>query len=103
MDGRVPHSVRLGGEVNPTNNLVLREAKTARALSLVRADVDVIVHDLKKPLKVVIDTGNGTAGAFAPQAFRMAGLEVIEQFTDLDPDFPNHEPDPARKDTVESP
>jgi phosphomannomutase/phosphoglucomutase len=53
-------------------------------------------------LKVVIDTGNGTAGAFAPKIFRDAGLEVIEQFTDLDHDFPNHEPDPARTDTVEA-
>jgi phosphomannomutase len=50
----------------------------------------------------VIDTGNGTAGAFAPRIFRDAGLNVIEQFTELDPDFPNHEPDPARTDTVES-
>lgn len=57
--------------------------------------------NVKKPLKVVIDTGNGTAGAFAPKIFRLAGLDVIEQFTELDPDFPNHEPDPARKDTVE--
>jgi len=56
---------------------------------------------IPKKLKVVIDTGNGTAGAFAPKIFRDAGVEVIEQFTDLDPDFPNHEPDPARKDTVE--
>jgi len=56
---------------------------------------------VKKPLKVVIDTGNGTAGAFAPRIFRHCGMEVIEQFTELDPDFPNHEPDPARKDTVE--
>lgn len=53
-------------------------------------------------LKVVIDTGNGTAGAFAPRIFRDAGLEVIEQFTELDHDFPNHEPDPARTDTVEA-
>jgi phosphomannomutase/phosphoglucomutase len=57
--------------------------------------------DVVRPLKVVIDTGNGTAGAFAPRIFRDAGLNVIEQFTDLDPEFPNHEPDPARTDTVE--
>ncbi|HWN46554.1 MAG TPA: phosphomannomutase/phosphoglucomutase [Steroidobacteraceae bacterium] len=56
---------------------------------------------IKRPLKMVIDTGNGTAGAFAPRIFKAAGLDVIEQFTDLDPDFPNHEPDPARTDTVE--
>jgi phosphomannomutase/phosphoglucomutase len=54
-----------------------------------------------RPLKVVIDTGNGTAGAFAPRIFRDAGVTVVEQFTDLDPEFPNHEPDPARTDTVE--
>jgi len=56
---------------------------------------------IARPLRVVIDTGNGTAGAFAPRIFTKAGLQVIEQFTELDPDFPNHEPDPARKDTVE--
>jgi phosphomannomutase/phosphoglucomutase len=56
---------------------------------------------IARPLRVVIDTGNGTAGAFAPRAFTKAGVEVIEQFTELDPDFPNHEPDPARKETVE--
>jgi len=55
-----------------------------------------------RKLKVVIDTGNGTAGAFAPRIFKDAGLEVVEQFTDLDPDFPNHEPDPARTDTIEA-
>ncbi len=55
-----------------------------------------------RPLRIVIDTGNGTAGAFAPRIFRDAGLTVVEQFTELDPDFPNHEPDPARTDTVEA-
>ncbi|HEX5132217.1 MAG TPA: phosphomannomutase/phosphoglucomutase [Candidatus Krumholzibacteria bacterium] len=57
---------------------------------------------IARPLKIVIDTGNGTAGAFAPRIFRDAGLTVVEQFTDLDPEFPNHEPDPARTDTVEA-
>ena len=56
---------------------------------------------IARPLKIVIDTGNGTAGAFAPRIFRDAGVEVVEQFTDLDPEFPNHEPDPARTDTIE--
>jgi phosphomannomutase/phosphoglucomutase len=55
-----------------------------------------------RKLRVVIDTGNGTAGAFAPSIFREAGLDVVEQFTELDPEYPNHEPDPARKDAVEA-
>ena len=58
--------------------------------------------DIPKRLRVVVDTGNGTAGAFAPRIFEQAGLDVIEQFTELDPDFPNHEPDPAKKETVEA-
>lgn len=56
---------------------------------------------IERPLKVVLDAGNGTAGAFGPAVLREAGIEVIEQFCDLDPEFPNHEPDPALKETVE--
>ncbi|MCH7548745.1 MAG: phosphomannomutase, partial [Candidatus Krumholzibacteriota bacterium] len=40
--------------------------------------------NVSRKLSVVIDTGNGTAGAFAPRIFREAGVEVIEQFTELD-------------------
>ncbi len=58
--------------------------------------------NIRRRFRIVIDTGNGTAGAFAPRIFREAGCEVIEQFTELDPDFPNHEPDPARRETVEA-
>jgi phosphomannomutase/phosphoglucomutase len=57
---------------------------------------------IKRPLRVVVDAGNGTAGAFGPIALRKAGLEVIEQFCDLDPEFPNHEPDPAMREAVEA-
>jgi len=57
---------------------------------------------IKKPLKVVIDAGNGTTGVIVPEILRKAGLEVIEQFCELDPNFPNHEPDPALLETVQS-
>lgn len=56
--------------------------------------------NVQRPLRVVVDAGNGTSGAFGPDVLRQAGLEVIEQFCDLDPEFPNHEPDPALKETV---
>lgn len=48
-----------------------------------------------RPLKIVVDAGNGTSGKFAPELFRRAGCEVIELFTDLDTSFPNHFPDPT--------
>ena len=41
---------------------------------------------IERPLRVVVDCGNGTAGAFGPDVLRKAGLEVIEQFCELDPE-----------------
>src|SRR5438105_1020324 len=46
-------------------------------------------------LKVVVDAGNGTAGAVAPRLLRALGHEVIELFCELDGSFPNHHPDPT--------
>jgi phosphomannomutase/phosphoglucomutase len=56
---------------------------------------------LAKPLRVVVDAGNGAAGMVGPVVLGKAGCQVIEQFCELDPTFPNHEPDPALKATVE--
>ena len=47
------------------------------------------------PPKVVVDCGNGVAGAIAPPLLRELGCEVIELYCDIDGDFPNHHPDPA--------
>lgn len=49
---------------------------------------------LTRPLKVVCACGNGTAGAFAPEALRRMGAEVIEMDTDLDYTFPKYNPNP---------
>ncbi|MES3028751.1 MAG: phosphomannomutase/phosphoglucomutase [Pseudomonadota bacterium] len=49
---------------------------------------------IKRPLKVVCACGNGTAGAFAPQALRNMGVEVIEMDCDLDWNFPRYNPNP---------
>jgi phosphomannomutase/phosphoglucomutase len=47
-----------------------------------------------RPLKVVAACGNGTAGAFAPEALRGMGVEVVELDTDLDWTFPKYNPNP---------
>ena len=49
---------------------------------------------LKRKLKVVCATGNGTAGAFAPQVLEAIGCEVVPLHTDLDHSFPHHNPNP---------
>ncbi|MGQ2991068.1 phosphomannomutase/phosphoglucomutase [Brevundimonas sp.] len=55
-----------------------------------------VVGDIKlsRPLKVIAACGNGTAGAFAPDALRMMGAEVIEMDCELDWSFPKYNPNP---------
>lgn len=50
---------------------------------------------LKRPLKVVIDAGNGTGGLLAPDIFRYLGCEVTELYCEVDGRFPHHFPDPT--------
>lgn len=57
------------------------------------ADVGAKVK-VSRPLKVVAACGNGTAGAFAPDALRRMGVEVIEMDTELDFTFPKYNPNP---------
>ncbi len=56
-----------------------------------------ICQDIKlsRPLKIVVDAGNGVAGPIATQLFRALNCEVIELFCDIDGTFPNHHPDPS--------
>lgn len=57
-----------------------------------------ILEDVKlsRPLKVVVDTGNGTTGLFVPELLKELGCEVIELFTESDGRFPNHPPYPSK-------
>lgn len=54
-----------------------------------------------RPLKIVLDAGNGVTGAFAPKIFRELGCEVIEQHCELDGNFPNHEANPESEKNLE--
>jgi phosphomannomutase len=51
-------------------------------------------------MKIVIDSGNGVAGASAPALFRALGCEVIELFSEVDGNFPNHHPDPSKPENL---
>jgi phosphomannomutase len=55
---------------------------------------------LARPMKIVIDSGNGIAGASAPDIFRALGCEVIELYSDVDGNFPNHHPDPSKPENL---
>lgn len=62
--------------------------------------LDYMLSNIKlhRPLKIVVDAGNGAASSFAPSIYRKLGCEVIELFCTPDGTFPNHPADP----TVES-
>ena len=62
-----------------------------------------IVGDCKlaRPMKIVVDSGNGIPGASAPAILRALGCEVIELYSRVDGDFPNHHPDPSKPENLE--
>ena len=53
-------------------------------------------------LKIVVDCGNGVAGAVAPQLIRALGHDVIELYCDVDGNFPNHHPDPSQPENLQA-
>ncbi len=55
---------------------------------------------LMRPMKIVVDSGNGIAGASAPDILRAVGCEVIELFSEVDGNFPNHHPDPSKPENL---
>ncbi|MHA6326447.1 phosphomannomutase/phosphoglucomutase [Roseivivax sp. CAU 1753] len=76
---------------------VARPGGSWRQVPGVRAAyLDDLVGDfrLSRPLKVVCATGNGTAGAFAPELLERIGAEVVPLHCDLDYTFPNYNPNP---------
>jgi phosphomannomutase / phosphoglucomutase len=76
---------------------VLQEENIAQAYM---ADLLSRVSGLKK-FRVVVNTGNGTAGLFAPELFRQAGCEVVEHLTEPDSSYPHYTPNPAETEMME--
>lgn len=69
----------------------------ARDLDVLPAYTQRIISgiQLQRPLKVVVDCGNGVAGPVVPQVLSELGCEVIPLYCDIDGMFPNHHPDPT--------
>jgi len=88
--GRLKDIVANGAFVErPGGSLTRVEGVAERFIADAASRVQV-----KRPLKVIAACGNGTAGAFAPQALRAMGVEVIEMDCDLDYSFPKYNPNP---------
>lgn len=72
------------------------------AMDIVPEYLHRIVADctLARPMKIVVDCGNGIAGASAPAVLRALGCEVVELYSEVDGDFPNHHPDPSKPENL---
>ena len=85
-----------------TESWTLRAGATRRAVDVLPAYTARIVGDIKldRPIKIVVDSGNGVAGASAPGILRAIGCEVQELFSTVDGNFPNHHPDPSKPENL---
>jgi phosphomannomutase len=98
-----------GEEIQALRKLMQEGSQTAKAktgnvrnINVLAPYRDRIVQDVKlaRPMKIVVDSGNGIAGASAPGIFRALGCEVIELFSEVDGNFPNHHPDPSKPENL---
>ena len=100
----------LGGETLSGDTIVelytliaegrLHEAEVPGTLQQRSVDDDYVERiasdvQLHRPLRVVVDAGNGVAGAIAPRVLTAIGAEVTPLHCEVDGTFPNHHPDPS--------
>ncbi len=73
-----------------------------RELNIIDRYINAITADvqLARPMKIVIDAGNGVAGGIAPSLFKKLGCEVEALYCEVDGRFPNHHPDPSQAENL---
>ena len=77
-----------GGQIRSVDVLPAYQARIVAGITLAR------------PMNIVVDCGNGIAGASAPAILRAIGCEVTELFSEVDGNFPNHHPDPSKPENL---
>ncbi|PMP96842.1 MAG: phosphomannomutase [Candidatus Aminicenantes bacterium] len=107
----IGHDTLYGDEIVEIYNIIEKGKFVSSAApgkkssyNLVPEYLDYIVRQVKfqRPVKVVLDAGNGTAGPVAVPLLKRLGAEVVELFTEMDGHFPNHHPDPTLPDALKS-
>ena len=104
MDGRAIY----GDEIQALRRMMedetwqLQDGGSVRCADVLTAYQARVVGGVKlaRPMKIVVDCGNGVAGASAPGVLRALGCEVTELFSDVDGNFPNHHPDPSKPENL---
>lgn len=84
------------------NNNMYEGQGTLQELSIAERYIQAVTSNvqLQRPLKIVIDAGNGVTGEIAPTLFRALGCEVEEIYCEINGKFPNHHPDPSQVENL---
>lgn len=97
-----------GAMIQDLRRRIIENDLTQGSGKLTRTDVrpayiERILADVKlaRPMKIVLDSGNGVAGNTAPELYKELGCELVELFSEVDGDFPNHHPDPSKPENLE--
>jgi phosphomannomutase len=103
LAGRAIH----GADIQSLRRRIEAEAYTQGVGRSAKMDIGAeyrarIVGDARQQrrLKIVVDCGNGIAGASAPGLLRALGNRVTELYSTVDGDFPNHHPDPSKPENL---
>ena len=104
LAGRAIYGDEIQGlrRVMEADSATLAPGGSVRQVDVTEAYTQRIVGDIKlaRPMKIVVDSGNGIAGASAPAILRAIGCEVTELFSEVDGNFPNHHPDPSKPENL---
>ncbi len=104
LAGRAIYGDEIQGlrKVMEADSAKLAPGGSVRKVDVTEAYTKRIADDIKlaRPLKIVVDSGNGIAGASAPAILRAIGCEVTELFSEVDGNFPNHHPDPSKPENL---
>lgn len=89
------YSIMTTGKFNEGNG-------TVSFLNIVPGYLQALTAQIKlsRPLKIVVDGGNGSGGEICAELLRKAGAEVIELYCKPDGNFPNHHPDPTIEENI---
>lgn len=98
-----------GDEIHEISNII-EQGKIAKTKANGKASKKNILEEyekevsgkinIRRKMKVVVDTGNGTAGPVIEKIFRKIGVDALCLFKEMDGNFPNHHPDPINEDNL---
>ncbi|TDR50664.1 phosphomannomutase [Halomonas ventosae] len=90
------HTRLADGELSEGQGSVRQEDVRDAYLARILGDIT-----LARPIKAVVDCGNGVAGELGPALVERLGAETVPLFAEIDGTFPNHHPDPGKPENLQ--